>query len=107
MSKTFRPWLVDRPQVLPPCVKEFVPERHAAHFLVRDKLDLSAILAVYAEERGCPPDHTVMMTALLLYGYSRGSIVKLADGERIRCCHGSCRTVDQAARATPAASRHL
>jgi transposase len=75
MSKTFRPWLVDQPQLLPPSVMEFVPEGHVAHFvrnLVRDELDLSAILAAYAEERGYPPYHPVMMTALLLYGYSRG-----------------------------------
>jgi transposase len=75
MSKTFRPWLVDQPQLLPPSVTEFVPEGHVAHFvrnLVRDELDLSAILAGYAEERGYPPYHPVMMTALLLYGYSRG-----------------------------------
>jgi transposase len=75
MSKTFRPWLVDQPQLLPPSVLEFVPEGHVAHFvrnLVRDELDLSAILAAYGEERGYPPYHPVMMTALLLYGYSRG-----------------------------------
>ena len=75
MSKTFRPWLVDQPQLLPPSVMEFVPAGHVAHFvrnLVRDELDLSAILAAYGEERGYPPYHPVMMTALLLYGYSRG-----------------------------------
>jgi transposase len=75
MSKTFRPWLVDQPQLLPPSVMEFVPEGHVAHFmrnLVRDELDLSAILVAYGEERGYPPYHPVMMTALLLYGYSRG-----------------------------------
>jgi transposase len=75
MSKTFRPWLVDQPQLLPPSVVEFVPEGHVAHFvrnLVREELDLSAILAAYGEERGYPPYHPVMMTALLLYGYSRG-----------------------------------
>jgi transposase len=75
MSKTFRPWLVDQPQLLPPSVTEFVPEGHVAHFvrnLVRDELDLSAIRAAYGEERGYPPYHPVMMTALLLYGYSRG-----------------------------------
>jgi transposase len=46
-----------------------------AHFirnLVRDDLDLSAILETYAEERGFPPYHPVMMTALLLYAYCQG-----------------------------------
>jgi transposase len=75
MSKTFRPWLVDQPQLLPPSVHEFVPAGHLAHFIrdmVRDDLDLSAILDDYDEVRGYPPFDPRMMTALLLYGYSRG-----------------------------------
>src|SRR5690606_5362350 len=46
-----------------------------AHFireLVREQLDLSAIVDTYTEERGFPPYHPVMMTALLLYGYCQG-----------------------------------
>jgi transposase len=35
-------------------------------------LDLSAILDCYKEERGYPPYHPVMMTALLLYAYCQG-----------------------------------
>ena len=75
MSKTFRPWLVDQPQLLPPSVQEFVPAGHVAHFIremVREDLDLSAILDTYGELRGYPPFDPRMMTALLLYGYSRG-----------------------------------
>lgn len=75
MSKTFRPWLVDQPQLLPRSVQEFVPAGHVAHFIrdmVRDDLDLSAILGDYDELRGYPPFDPRMMTALLLYGYSRG-----------------------------------
>ena len=40
--------------------------------LVREALDLSAITETYTEERGYPPYDPAMMTALLLYGYSRG-----------------------------------
>lgn len=85
MSKTFRPWLVDQPQLLPPSVSEFVPEGHVAHFvrnLVREQLDLSAIVGSYTEARGYPPYDPAMMTALLLYGYSRGvySSRRLARG---------------------------
>ena len=61
--------------LLPPSVQELVPAGHLAHFvrdLVRDSLDLSAILDDYAEERGYPPYHPVMMTALLLYSYCQG-----------------------------------
>ncbi len=75
MSKTFRPWDVDQQQLFPPSAKDLVPAGHLAHFvrdLVREQLDLSAILAAYTEERGFPPYHPALMTALLLYGYSRG-----------------------------------
>jgi transposase len=75
MSKTFRPWEIDQIQLLPPSVQEFVPEGHVAHFvrdLVRESLDLSEIFSAYTEERGQPPFHPVMMTALLLYAYSQG-----------------------------------
>src|SRR6201987_4650503 len=75
MSKTFRPWAVDDIWLLPPSVQDFVPAGHAAHLvrdLVRDELDLSAILSVYTEMRGYPPYRPGMMVALLLYAYSQG-----------------------------------
>lgn len=75
MSKTLRPWDVDRVWLLPPLVQDLVPEAHLAHFVretVRESLDLSSIYAVYEEERGFPPYHPTMMTALLLYAYTQG-----------------------------------
>jgi transposase len=75
MSKTFRAWNVDEAWLFPASVHDFVPARHAAHFVretVRTQLDLTAILGCYGEERGYPPYHPTMMVALLLYGYSRG-----------------------------------
>ena len=75
MAKRFRPWDVDQILLLPPSIQELVPEGHVAHFVrsvVRDSLDLSAILESYQEERGFPPYHPVMMTALLLYAYTQG-----------------------------------
>jgi len=75
MSKTFRPWDVDQVWLLPPSIEDLVPAGHVAHFVrdtVRNGLDLSAIMAVYDEDRGYPPYHPGMMTALLLYGYSQG-----------------------------------
>jgi len=75
MAKKFRRWDVEQRWLLPPSVRELVPEDHPAHFvreLVREDLDLSAILDCYAEERGQPPFHPVMMTALLLYAYTQG-----------------------------------
>src|SRR5690348_6957287 len=75
MAKTFQEWDVDQAWLLPPSVREMVPEGHVAHFVrdtVREVLDLSAILDTYVEERGHPPYHPAMMTALLLYAYTQG-----------------------------------
>jgi transposase len=75
MSKTFREWDCEQTLMFPPSVLDFVPKGHLAHFVretTQDSLDLSAILSVYGEERGYPPYHPVMMTALLLYAYTQG-----------------------------------
>jgi len=75
MAKTFRAWDPEQRWLLPPAIEEFVPPGHLAHFvreLIRAELDLSGILAVYDDERGQPPYHPVMMTALLLYAYCQG-----------------------------------
>lgn len=75
MPKTFREWNVEQAWLLPPSVRELVPADDPAHFvrdLVRDQLDLSGILDTYQEERGYPPYHPVMMTALLLYALTQG-----------------------------------
>jgi transposase len=73
MSKTFRPWDIERQVLL--AVDELVPRGHLAHFVrdtVRENLDLSRIMESYSEPRGYPPYHPAMMVALLLYAYSRG-----------------------------------
>jgi transposase len=75
MSKTFRPWKIDEPLLLPPLVQEFVAKDHLARFvlsLVRDDIDLAEITSSYEGERGQPPFDPVMMTALLLYSYCCG-----------------------------------
>src|SRR5258707_4086829 len=75
MSKTFRAWKIDEPLFLPPMVGDFVAKDHLACFvlsLVRDDLGLGEITGTYGSERGQPPFHPVMMTALLLYGYCCG-----------------------------------
>src|SRR5436305_9338788 len=75
MAKTFREWKVDQVWLLPPSIQELVPPQHVAHFIrdiVREELDLGAILSTYTEERGFPPFHPAMMTALLLYSYTQG-----------------------------------
>ena len=75
MSKPFREWSPGQNWLFPPSVLDLVPAGHLAHFVrntVVEELDLSAILGAYVEERGHPPYHPVMMTALLLYGYCVG-----------------------------------
>src|SRR6267154_1081176 len=87
MSKVFRPWDVDEVWLLPASVQDFVPPGHIAHLIretVREGLDLRAILSQYDEERGYPPYHPGMMTALVLYAYSQG----IYSSRRIdRACH--------------------
>src|SRR5215831_18958638 len=75
MSKTFRAWKIDDALLLPVAVRDFVDEKHVATFVlnvVNDDLDLAKIMACYSSEKGQPPFHPVMMTALLLYGYCSG-----------------------------------
>jgi len=75
MAKRFKSWDVDQLVLLPPAIQELVPTGHLAHFvrdMVRDSLDLSAILKTYTEDRGFPRYDPVMMTALVLYSYCQG-----------------------------------
>jgi transposase len=87
MSKIFRPWDVEELWLFPASVQDFVPPGHIAHLIrdtVRAGLDLKAILSQYDEDRGYPPYHPGMMTALLLYAYSQG----IYSSRRIdRACH--------------------
>src|SRR6266849_4906349 len=75
MSKTFRPWKIAEPLLLPPTVQDFVGADHLARFvlsLVREAVDLAGITGTYGSERGQPPFDPIMMTALLLYSYCCG-----------------------------------
>jgi transposase len=75
MAKTFKSWDIDQVLLLPPSVHELVPTGHLAHVvrdLVRESLDVSAILKTYTEDRGFPPYDPTMMVAVLLYAYSQG-----------------------------------
>ncbi|HXG79340.1 MAG TPA: IS1182 family transposase [Methyloceanibacter sp.] len=75
MSKDFRAWKIDEAQLLPPCVQDYVPKDHLSRLivaLVREELDLSAIVGSYRSVLGQPPFDPRMMTALLLHGYASG-----------------------------------
>jgi len=75
MAKTYRPYLPEQDFLLPPSLRDWLPESHLAYFVsdLVDHLDLSAITAVYEQEdRGYPPYHPVMMTKVLVYAYCVG-----------------------------------
>ena len=75
MSKSFRPWMIDQPLLLPAIVQDFVGADHLARFvlaLVVEQLDLREIEGTYGSARGQPPFDPAMMTALLLYAYCNG-----------------------------------
>ena len=75
MAKTFREWNPEQAVMFPPTALDLVERDDLVHFvrnLVLEQLDLSEITKQYQEERGYPPFHPVMMTALLLYSYSQG-----------------------------------
>src|SRR5260370_2842634 len=77
MAKTYRTYLPEQDFVLPPSLRDWLPEDHLAYFVsdVVDELDLSAVESIYEkEERGQPPYHPRMMTKILLYGYCVGVI---------------------------------
>ncbi|MGA8671267.1 MAG: IS1182 family transposase [Terracidiphilus sp.] len=75
MAKVYRPYFPEQDYLLPPSLREWLPESHLAYFVsdLIDQLDLSAIESHYErEERGYPPYHPRMMTKLLVYGYCTG-----------------------------------
>lgn len=75
MGKSYRPYYPDEDLLLPPSLRDWLPENHLAYFVsdVVDNLDLSAMDAVYGnEKRGQPPYDPQMMTKVLVYGYCVG-----------------------------------
>ncbi len=70
MAKTYRPYVPEQDLLLPPSLRDWLPENHLAYFVsdLIDQLDLSAITAGYEDdERGYPPYHPVMLTKVLVY----------------------------------------
>ena len=75
MGKTYRSYLPEQELLLPPSLRDWLPESHLVYFVsdVVDQLDLSAIESVYEkEQRGQPPYHPRLMVKLLVYGYCLG-----------------------------------
>jgi len=75
MAKTYRPYSPDQMFLLPPSLKDWLPENHLVYFVcdVVDQLDLSKIESVYErDDRGQPPYNPRMMTKILVYSYCTG-----------------------------------
>jgi transposase len=76
MQKTFRPYEIDQQLLLPPNLRDWLPEGHLALFVLDavGALDLTSIFREYDKSngRGQPPYHPAMMVALLLYAYCTG-----------------------------------
>ena len=88
MSKLYQPWTQDQSYLLPPSVRDWLPEDHLAWFILEvvSQLDLSAIeRAIQSKDsRGQRPYHPSMMVALLVYAYCTG----VYSSRRIeRACH--------------------
>jgi transposase len=76
MSKIFRAYSLDQRLLLPPDMREWLPEGHLALFIsdVVEELDLSVIFQAYeaGDGRGQPPYHPALMVKLLVYAYCTG-----------------------------------
>ena len=88
MNKSYQPWTQDQAYLLPPSLRDWLPEDHLAWFIldVVSQLDLSAIeRAIQSKDaRGQRPYHPSMMVALLVYAYCTG----VYSSRRIeRACH--------------------
>ena len=76
VAKTFLPYDLDQQLLLPPDLRDWLPENHLARFVVEivGELDLQAIYRVYVKDtaRGRQGFHPAMMVSLLIYGYCVG-----------------------------------
>ena len=78
MSRIYLSYDPEQQLLLPPDLREWLPEGHLALFIsdVVDELDLSPIVRHYesGDGRGRPPYHPLMMVKLLVYGYCIGKV---------------------------------
>jgi transposase len=76
MARGFLPYTLDQRLLLPPDMRAWLPEGHAALFVsdVVDAMDLSTIYEACetGDDRGRAGYHPAMMTKLLVYGYCFG-----------------------------------
>ncbi len=72
--KSFRAFDLNQSLLLPPDLRDWLPEGHLARFVgeVVGELDLSGILSSYEDGRGQAAYHPQMLSGLLIYGYCTG-----------------------------------
>lgn len=75
-KKRYREWTLDQPYLLPPSLRDWLPEDHRVFRILEvvDELDLVDIIDEVdsRDARGTRPYHPRMMLALLIYAYSEG-----------------------------------
>ena len=75
MPHHFRPYQPDQPLLLPPDLRDWLPEDHLVYTVSElvDALDLSAFYAPYAQQgSGNLPYAPALMVKILVYGYATG-----------------------------------
>jgi transposase len=87
MGTSFRPYQPQQTLLLPPSLKEWLPEGHLAYFIAEtvDLMDLSAFFKHYeGDGRRNQPFHSRMMVKILLYGYATGVFSSRKLARKIR-----------------------
>src|ERR1700724_1786243 len=82
MGKSYSRYYPEQDFLLPPSLREWLPENHLVYFVsdVVDNLNLTALDAVYGDEqRGQPPYDPRMLTKVLVYGYCVGCTARGAS----------------------------
>jgi transposase len=78
MSRIYMSYDPEQRLLMPPDLREWLPEEHLALFVsdVVEQLELSKIIDWYerGDGRGRPPYHPQMMVKLLVYGYCTGRV---------------------------------
>jgi transposase len=75
MATTFRPYVPEQALLLPPSLKEWLPEGHLVHFVsdMVDHMDLGPFRARYkGDGRRRQPFDPLMMVKVLVYAYASG-----------------------------------
>ncbi len=86
MSQQFRPYEPDQGFLLPPSLRDWLPEDHLAYFIsdTVDELDLSRFVAAYrAEGSGRVAYHPRLMLKVLVYAYCVGVFSSRAIARQI------------------------